>query len=203
MGYVDALAIGVGTSESKASGVILAKVVSAQSVTSALIRIQFDKPMTNNPTLVLPSNYMVTTTEDDAATPLVLDVQPENVEHPTFIDLTITETTNTAEYLAEVNPLGPIDWNGAHVDPGANTSSFIGLGTKPSVESVVAVGENRIDVVFSEPMKNNPAIWDASKYTFDNGLQVISVLNVDSDTVQLVTSDQTPGTLYQLTVNKV
>jgi hypothetical protein len=87
-----------------------------------------------------------------------------------------------------------------HVDAGAYTASFTGDGDTPTVKLLIPQGANRVDVVFNEPMEDNTDIRNPAKYSFDNGLTVVSVLEFDNDTVKLATSDQTPGTLYTLTI---
>ena len=109
--------------------------------------------------------------------------------------------TDGANYEVSVSTIAPTDLSFNTMDGAANTQPFVGVGEAPVIASVVGVSRNRADVVFSETMKDNADIREASRYTWDNGLQTLDVLDVAGDTVQLVTSDQTPGVLYTLTVD--
>lgn len=203
MANLDAKGLSVVTSTAYARGVDLVDVVSVEAVSSVRARITFDRPMTNNAALVSKYNYAIETSTPGAVTPSISSVESENVSAPTFVDVIMSEMTDGADYDMEVNPNGPTDYNGDPVDPDNNTGSMTGIGVAPTIESVAAVGPNRVDVTFSEAMKDNVDIRNASKYVFDNGLSTISVLEVDGDTVKLVTSDQTPGVVYGLTVEVV
>lgn len=81
-----------------------------------------------------------------------------------------------------------------------NSSSFTGVGNIPVLTRAVAVGQNRMDLVFSEPIRDNAQSRDVSRYTADGGLSFLTVLAVDGDTVKLTTTDQTPGQNYTVTV---
>jgi len=184
-----------------AHGVTLVKVSAAESISSIKTKVTFDRSMTKNAALISKYNYQITTTTPGAIIPAISSVVAENVDNPTYVELNISEMTNAASYVVEVNPSGPVDFNGNPVDPDNNDESFVGIGIAPYVHSVAAISENRADVIFSESMKDNDAIRDPNAYTFDNGLSVLSVLEVSQETVKLVTSDQTPGLLYALTVD--
>jgi len=179
----------------------LVKIALVEAITATRIRITFDRPMKKDAALLSRYNYQVTPQTPGAATIFVDSVEPENRLHPEFVDLIISEMTDAATYRGEVNPDGPVDPEGVPMDPGYNYDDYTGIGIAPTVSQVVAVSENRIDVVYSETMKDNADIRNPSKYSFDNGLSVIDVLEFDGQTVKLVTSNQVPGTLYTLTLN--
>jgi hypothetical protein len=80
---------------------------------------------------------------------------------------------------------------------------YVGIGDAPSIKQVLAVSPNRVDVVFNENMKSTPEILDPSRYTWSGGLSTLDVLELDGDTVKLVTTDQTTGAIYDLTINPV
>lgn len=181
----------------------LSKVIlwTATAINSNKIRIEFDRGMLNDDRLVDYLNYTITPT--GGGIPLYYtELEPENRAEPTFVDIITSEMTDGEGYRVEIEASedGPVDTEGIFVDPASNTESFTGIGTKPTIASVVAISENRADVIFSEPMEDNRGLRDASNYSFDKGLSVISVLEVDVDTVKLVTSDQIEGELYTLTI---
>ena len=176
------------------------RVLSASALTSTKVRLTFDGGMTKDNLLTDPSNYLFTV--GSGADLLATAVVAEDETNPTYVDITTNEHTDGAVYTAEVNPLagGPTGRFGMNVADGDNSAAFAGVGIPPTVASVEAVSANLVNVVFSEDMADNADIRDASNYSFSGGLSVISVLDVSGDTVQLVTSDQTPGTLYNLTI---
>lgn len=116
------------------------------------------------------------------------------------VEIDITETLNNAAYDFVVSNLVR-DHYGNTIDPAFNSGVFFGVGIEPTVIRAVAISQNRLDVVFSEKMADNVEIRNASRYTVDNGLTVLEVLEVDGDTVKLVTTDQIPQTLYTLTIS--
>jgi hypothetical protein len=81
-----------------------------------------------------------------------------------------------------------------------NFATFEGIGERPTIKRIESTSINGANIIFSEPMLDNDYIRNSEKYVFDGGLTVLSVSDVDVDTVKLVTSDQTPGTIYNLTI---
>jgi hypothetical protein len=200
MANLDAKGIAYITFDAKARAVELVNVESVIAAYSMRIRVAFDRGMTKDAALLSKYNYDIQTSTPGAVTPAITSIEAENISQPTFVDLIISEMTDGATYEVEVNPNGPIDINGDPIDPDNNTGSVTGVGIRPTIESVTAVGPNRVDVKFSEAMKDNADIRDASNYSFDNGLHVLSVLDFDYDTVKLITDTQSPGIVYNLTV---
>lgn len=164
------------------------------------VRITFDEPMRRGAALASIGNYLFTPISVGAATLFFSEViVPAEPANPSYVDVVVSEMTDGATY--EVMVANVTDVAGNVIDPANDTASFTGVGAAPTVQSVIAVGLNRVDVVFSERMRDTPDLRDPTNYTFDNGLTVLEVLGFSDDTVQLVTSDQTPGLLYTLTVN--
>src|SRR5690606_1945078 len=96
-----------------------------------------------------------------AATPYVQSVEvPEGITYPTYIDLLVSEMTIGASYEVVVSTAGPTDRALNTVDPAGNTAAFSGVGANPLVSRVEAVGRNRADVIFNEPMRSNADIRD-------------------------------------------
>jgi hypothetical protein len=166
------------------------------------LRVTFDRGMKDNAALVMPFNYSPLPTTPGAIPLSVNLVTPEDgTLRPTYVDLEISEMTQGASYECSVSTNGPVDSDDTGLDPDFNSGSFTGRGGYPKIKNLIAQSKNRVDVVFDEPMTNNPDIREISKYTFDNGLAVLNILEVVDDTVKLVTSDQVAGALYTLTID--
>jgi len=195
---------GYGIAEATATPLAnLVQLVKVSSVTvpaAGRVRVTFDRPMANNAALRLASSYSFTTVTPGAAALTFLSAEKGPGSQPTYVDLLTSEHTTGASYSVEALSPGATDPEGTPTDPSANSGGFTGVGVAPTLSSVQSISENRVDVIFNEPMTDNADIRNPAKYNFDGGLSVLSVLEVDSDTVKLVTSDQTPGTLYTLTV---
>ena len=86
---------------------------------------------------------------------------------------------------------------------GGAVDNYAGLGDSPIVNLVFATGKNEAQVIFSEPILDNPAVRNISNYVWDGGLSTISVKDVSANVVTLETSDQTEGFLYNLTVRGI
>lgn len=178
----------------------LPQLTSISTISSNRVRFAFSEPMLNNLALKTPSNYLLMPVTPGAA-PLFFDtVDPQGVDFPTYVDVPCSEMTNGASYQGGVVTPTMSDKVNNPVDGAHTTATFTGLGTPPSVKEIHAISQNRVDVIFSEPMLDNADIRNPAKYTWSGGLSTLSVLDVLSDTVSLVTSDQTPNTLYDLSV---
>jgi hypothetical protein len=176
------------------------RIESIVALNSTTVRLTFDRPMLKNLTLSSVWNYSITPITPGAANVYVSEITPRNVANPTYVDIKISEMTGGATYNCAVNVVGPTDLEGVYVDAAYDDMDFIGVGDAPTIARCIAIGANRVDVVFSEKIKKNLYVMDSSNYSFDNGLVVLGVLNVDDNTVQLSTTDQAPGVLYTLTV---
>lgn len=174
--------------------------VVAYSVTR--IRVTFDRPMKKNSDLTDVLNYTITPSSSWSAPVYFSEIVPEAIASPRYVDVVLdTEMTLNRSYGIEIETVdGPIGLYDDPLDASTNVGHFYGFGVIPDILSVEAIGQNRVDVVFNEAMTDNLEIRNDANYTFDKGLSVLAVLGVSSDTVQLATSDQTPGELYTLTV---
>jgi hypothetical protein len=172
------------------------ELIGVTTVTSRKIRLLFSEPMRLDNALINIFNYAVVPT--GTGSPVnVGSVEPQNQENPIHVDLSITEMTNTEGYDAIAVNVSDIVGNVIGVN---NTFSFTGLGEPPVILRLEAIGQNRIDIVFDEDVLDNAFARDETKYTWTGGLTTTAVLNVIGNKVQLVTSDQTSGALYTLTV---
>jgi len=174
---------------------------SISAISSTKIRINFDRGMLKS-SLLDYLNYTITPVTPYGSPLYFTLIEPENINEPTFIDIITSEMTNGVNYqcVIESSSIGPRDTEEIFIDPASDTKTFVGLGVKPEIKSVVAIGLNRVDVIFSETMEDNTAIRDKTNYSFDKGLSVLDILEFSKDTVKLVTSDQIEGELYTLTI---
>jgi hypothetical protein len=171
---------------------------------TSIVRIAFDKPMTNDNALIDVSNYTIYPASTANSVAVVYkEIKPENKANPTYVDVYCTEMTIDTTYNLDINSgsEGPTDFEDNHIDPGLGTLEFLGTGTSPTIKSVEAILENQAKITFSEVMDNNLDIRNKDKYSFDNGLQVLSVESVEGSEVVLKTSEQTEGILYKLTIS--
>lgn len=168
------------------------------------VRINFDTPMLKSAALSSPANYLFTPITSGAANLHFDEVIVPDVSLPYFVEIKTTEMTNGADYEVAVNSSigGPTDASFNNLNASFDVAAFQGVGENPVIDRVVSVSKNRVDVVFSEPMKSNLDIVDPTRYTWTGGLETISVIGVTSaGVVKLVTTDQIPGQLYTLTVD--
>lgn len=184
---------GLGTKPQVAAGV---------AVNATKVRVTFNEPMDlNGAELENPLNYTVTPTAGGASV-FVASVEVPAGANPSFVELLTSEMTDGAAYEVAVNNTGPIrDAAYNPLDIGFDTAAFTGVGDAPELVRVEPLSSTRVDVVFSETMKDNPDIRDPSKYVWDNGLLTLGVLEFADDTAKLVTSEQVEGLLYQLTID--
>jgi hypothetical protein len=113
--------------------------------------------------------------------------------------LKISTPLNEAQYLLVAVGVGLIDDFGNAIDPDYNAAVFTGIATQPTITSALAIGTNRLDIIFDRPIRDSAEVRDVSHYSIP-GLTVVKVLSVESNTIKLATTDQTPGVLYTLTI---
>lgn len=162
------------------------------------IRITFNEGMKRDSALASPSNYTIIPVTPGAAAVYVESVFVPVDATPAYVEIETTEMTDGASYTAIVS--GPTD---PYLNPiDNNTVNFTGVGQAPVISKLEAVSRNRVDLTFDEPMADNVDLKDPARYTWDNGLLTLAVLEVTpGGTIKLVTSDQLPGILYTLTVD--
>lgn len=176
------------------------KVSQVFALTKNKIRIVFDSPMNDDEELISPDNYILEPISSNGVQLYYEEIEPENISYPNYIDVICSEMTDSILYQATVL-YGPTSKDNSPIDPNNNTISFTGKGEKPTVLRLETISPNRVDVIFSEPMLDNEDIKNLVNYSFDNGLNILEILEVDGDRVKLVTTDQDPGVLYTLTIN--
>ncbi len=174
--------------------------VSAIATTSKRIRVVFDEPMNPNAALSNSASYTVTPQAAGVGAVVVNSVEVIGPS-PVSVDLNVSEMKDGGSYELAVDSSGPVQDAAFNLlDPAADTDLFTGVGVKPTLLRVEAVSKTRADVVFSELMRDNADIRNVASYVWNLGLATIAVLAVNGDTVKLVTSEQDPDVLYQLTV---
>jgi len=180
------------------------KVSLAEPITATKIRVTFDRGMLDNAALINLANYSAWPSTPEGAIIYLISVIQQQIPEPTWIELTTTEHTDDEEYTVavETGATGPVDSEGVHLDSVHAAAGYDAIGIDPTIESVVSISENEVEVIFNELMEDNTAIRDINRYSFDKGLNVLAVQHVAADTVTLVTDDQTPSVLYTLTVTQ-
>jgi len=193
---------GLSETSSEALGklVKLVKVESVETISAYRLRVHFDRAMNKNNALVNTAYYTITPTSPGGVTPYISEVLLPDVVYPTYVDLITSEMTGGLNYEVEVSPSGPTDTNNLRVDEYYNVKTFVSIAINPTIKHVEVISDTRIDVVFTENMKYNNSIIDKERYSIDNGLNILSVLEMDVDRVKLVTTQQIPGVLYTLTI---
>lgn len=83
--------------------------------------------------------------------------------------------------------------------------ALLGMGISPKVKMVLATSEIDVTVFFTEVVATDVSLMtvDVSNFTFNNGLDVLSIDEIGSDYIKLRTSSQVEGELYQLTIDGV
>jgi hypothetical protein len=188
------------SSEALGKLVKLVKVESVETISAYRLRVRFDRAMNKNNALVNTAYYTITPTSPGGVTPYISEVLLPDVVYPTYVDLITSEMTGGLNYEVEVSPSGPTDTNNLRVDEYYNMKTFVSIAINPTIKHVEVISDTRIDVVFTENMKYNSSIIDKERYSIDNGLSILSVLEMDVDRVKLVTTQQIPGVLYTLTI---
>lgn len=195
---------GLSTAESSAFAHIIhpVEISSVNAYSSTKIRVTFDRPMKKNSDLTDVLNYIITPSSSWSAPVFFSEIVAESIVSPRYVDIVLdTEMTLDRSYGIEIDIIsGPISEDNDPLDGATNIGHFRGFGIIPDILSVEAISQNRVDVVFTEDMTDNSEIRDITNYSFDKGLSILSILGMSGDTVQLVTSDQTAGELYTLTV---
>lgn len=179
----------------------LVKISSAEMLVYNKLRVHFDREMKKNNNLTDRLYYTVIPVTAGATSCYIIKVEAPFVSYPEYVDVITSEMTNGSSYKVYVDSDGPVDIEDTPVDPNNNEQEFIAIGAIPTVDKIIAISENRVDIVFTENMRINKAIKNPTKYSFDKGLVVTDVVSVEGDTVRLATSDQTPGEEYTLTIN--
>lgn len=196
---------GYGLAELQSTGLgqpsIGVGVASAVALSSTKIRVTFDTQMLDDSALVDLDNYTITPTGLGVSI-YKISMEAETVTYPYYVDITVSEMTNGQNYEVEVETgiTGPTDRYGGHVDALKYSETFSGVGIDPEIKYIEALSSTSVKVVFTEAMEDNTQIRDVTNYSFDNGLSVLEVTSVLTDSVFLKTSEQTSGLLYTLTI---
>jgi hypothetical protein len=173
------------------------------AVNANKIRVTFDEPMDlNGGELATVGNYSITPQTAGAAAVNILSVAAGVGATPSYVEIETTEHTEGATYQLAVVTSGEIrDAAYNPIDPAGASDTYAGEGDAPTLLRVEPVSSTRVDLVFSEAMRDNATIRDPAQYVWDNGLTTLAVLEIESDTVKLVTTEQTEGLLYSLTIS--
>lgn len=173
------------------------------ALNASKVRVTFDEAMDlYGGELTKAANYSITPQTAGAAAVNIVSVAAGLGSTPSHVDLTTSEHTEGATYQVAAVTSGEIrDAAYNPLDPAGATDTYTGEGDAPTLLKVEPVSSTRVDLVFSETMRDNATIRDPAQYVWDNGLTTLAVLELDGDTVKLVTTEQTEGILYNLTIS--
>jgi hypothetical protein len=161
------------------------------------IRITFDSPM--SPIWgTSPGAYLIDSS--DPGVPSGFFDKAELSDDGAIVTIDISELRIGAPYTVTASA-AVRDNFGNLVDPAFNSSSFTGFGNVPELVRAVSVGQNRIDLFFSEDIRDNAQSRDVTRYTADGGLVFLNVLAVENNSIKLTTTDQIPDQNYTITVS--
>ena len=117
------------------------------------------------------------------------------------VSIGITPQTNGESYILMIPPIGVTD-SGSSPFPGPFSQSYTAGGVAPDLYAIKVVDGRDLQVTFDKPVNSSDASV-ASNYSCDKGLLIDSATYVDAQRVDLVTSIQTPGTVYTLTTTNI
>jgi hypothetical protein len=173
------------------------------SVTPAALsmRVTFSGPVVNDTELRNPSNYTFTPSLSTNGGIECISVTPQaRVDYPTYVDLEITDCTNSAEYTLAITAHRIQNQGGDFIESDGNTIIYNGVSNPPSILLAVSTSETTYRVVFSKMMAVNADLVNPSKYVFSDGLKCLSVAVENTSSVILTTTKQILGHVYSLTV---
>jgi len=166
--------------------VVNSKVASVTTLSNNLIEVTLSEEVK----AAVASDFKIVGADNAA-----LEVKGATLVNSKTVQLTTAAQTGGALYTISAN---------------ATSEKFVGLpadATKPEVKSVIALKNNKVEVEFTEEVMN---IANIANYTFDNSLTAVSASykvntdgTVDKTRVIVITSSQTQGTIYKLTVSGV
>jgi hypothetical protein len=173
-------------------------IADARPVSPTRIRIDFSENVVDSLALRDPASYSFTPLSAGAAILYPQAVRlPVAQANPLYVEVDVTEMTDGASYQVILTGAMVGISNGT---PSSSPFNFTGEGDTPTLYLVLATAKNKVQVTFSERMLDNLDIRDLSNYSFDKGLDILSIDGVMGSVVFLTTSDQVAGELYTLTV---
>lgn len=185
--------IGLGPPEGSGGGG--AFVIS--SITPALKLLTLH--MSNFPTIdgpaADPASYILTSLIGKSATVTGLDISGQD------LILTTTEMTNGQTYTLHMPTQGLISTSDDKFE-GPFSPSFIGVGASPGINMVRSVTVRKLDVIYSEAMREDDAT-DPANYQISPPLEIKNIKMITSFWYQLTTSKQTVGQSYNVIVTNV
>jgi hypothetical protein len=165
------------------------------------LRVGFFRPVHDSSVLRDPTTWTITYIGDGAAvTPTITLVTPEAGGSPEYVDLVCTDLTDGKDYRISVSS-GVIEdssqiayfISGLYID-------YLGVSSRPDIESLVALSYNSMVLTFSRQMDQNSEFLSTESYSFDNSLFVRSIVVETPTSIILFTSSQR-DVVYTLTTS--
>lgn len=170
----------------------------ARPLTERKVRIDFSAPTVINDALTDPASYTFEGVTPGAVEVIPLSVDlPQGQANPRFVEVNLTEHTNDKTYQVTISD--QILGQNGEVGGGAS-DTYVGIGISPLVTLVQATSPTEAVVIFDEDILDNADARDPSNFTWAGGLSTVSVKDVSGNTITLETTEQTPNTIYTLTV---
>ena len=158
--------------------------------------IEFDSPVQRTGASALGSFAVVS----QPGVPQLYHSSIDVAEDRRSLALELSDAKTGALYLVAVSP-NVVDDFANPIDGDHNSGTFIAVGTLPTLVRAVPIGTNRLDLVFSKPIRDSAAVRDEIHYSATGGLTIVKVLDVELETIKLATSDQLPGAAYTITIS--
>jgi hypothetical protein len=169
-------------------------------ISSTRIRIDFSRTVDKNSALEAISGYLLETVTAGAVDITILDVIVPTLSYPKSVDLIVSEMTDGVTYSVSIASL-EITSDDTPISDEAVT--FVGEGEIPTITAVVATSSTEAQVRISEVIRDSASVRNTGNYSFDNGLTVVEISEVEDGVITLTTSEQVSGTLYTLTFSGV
>lgn len=166
-----------------------AEISTITATSSTNIRVVFAAPMIDSPPLSYTAAYEVSSGVGHA--PEVLEVTPEAVANPTYVDLTVQEMRDGVTYDLTIHQIEESDPAGCN---------------DPAIASVVATSSTVVRVTFQTAMVDDPLLYWSGSYAVSGGGHQPAILGVIPEDavapmyVDLIVEELRDGQVYDLTV---
>jgi len=165
------------------------------------LRVNFREALYEDDELNDVDNYTIYPYEAAAVSFEIISVTPEPGGFPTYIDLECNDLTGGKGYRLIIAGGVIQDAQQTKYFTGGLRKEYTSVSVVPVIQTMRSTSLYEMQVVFSKPMDVNVDLLDESNWSFDKGLEVLSVTSLAPGVVALKTTKQTPSELYTLTVS--
>lgn len=172
------------------------------------LRVTFSKGVVQNDALLDPATYQIVVDSPTTAFDFYVTlVTPEpNVTYPTYVDLTMTDCTDGADYQFQVTGNDLLESEDStpsepdFLSVGGSRVDFVGVSEDPYVLSVITQTLTQVKVIFSKYMMQNADLYTPTNYAWSGGIKTLSVEADTNSSVILTTTEMVASQIYDLTV---